>query len=113
MTKFVDDDGYPTHEALNKIANWEFGDSEGWFAFIKEIWYLQYWGWFEVEEIHEIFKRPIKRIYISTAGWGGNEAIIMAMQKNHVLWRWHWYSSQRGGHYVFEKTTDMLYKNNT
>ena len=101
-SEYLDDDGYPTYKALNKIADWESEDSEGWFAFINEIWYLGSWGWSVVEEMDEIFKRPVKRIYISTAGWSGNEAIIMAMQKNRVLWSEHWYSSRRGGHFVFE-----------
>lgn len=101
-SEYVDDDGYPTDEALEKIAQWKFEDSKGWFAFIHDIWYLRSWGWSEVEETCEIFKRPVERLYISTAGWSGNEAIIRAMQENHMLWHWHWYSSQRGGHYVFE-----------
>jgi hypothetical protein len=33
---------------------------------------------------------------ISTAGWFGNEDIIMSMNNNFKLWSLVWYSSKRG-----------------
>lgn len=102
MSEYLDEDGYPTDEALDKIAKWDYNDSDGWFAFIKELWYLKSWGWSEVEDIDEIFVTQVKRLHISTAGWSGNEDIIRAMQENQMLWFHHWFSSQRGGHYIFE-----------
>lgn len=97
----LDEDGYPTEAALGKIANWDYNDSDGWFNFIKELWHLKSWGWTEIDEIDEVLNRPVKRYYISTAGWSGNESIIFAMQENNILWHLHWYSSRRGGHYIF------------
>lgn len=100
--EFLDEDGYPTEEALDKIANWDCNDHEGWFKFIESIWHLRSWGWTELIEEDEIFKRKVKRIYISTAGWSGNESIIESMKENNILWSVYWYSSTRGGHYIFE-----------
>ena len=99
----LDDDGYPTQYALDLIWFWHFSDPRGWFDFIKSIWYMRDWGWKEAEAIDEIFKeKNITAIYVSTAGWSGNESIIKAMQKSEMLWYMSWVQSRRGGHYIFE-----------
>ena len=99
----LDDDGYPTQYALDLIWFWHFSDPRGWFDFIQGIWYMRDWGWKEAEAIDEIFKeKNITAIYVSTAGWSGNESIIKAMEKNSMLWFICWAQSRRGGHYIFE-----------
>ena len=99
----LDDDGYPTQYALDLIWFWHFSDPRGWFDFIQSIWYMRDWGWKEAEAIDEIFKdKNITAIYVSTAGWSGNESIIKAMQKSDMLWHLTWAQSRRGGHYIFE-----------
>ena len=99
----LDDDGYPTEYALDLIWFWHFSDPRGWFDFIQSIWYMRDWGWKEAEAIDEIFKeKNITAIYVSTAGWSGNESIIRAMEKNSMLWFICWAQSRRGGHYIFE-----------
>ena len=99
----LDDDGYPTQYALDLIWFWHFSDPRGWFDFIQGIWYMRDWGWKEAEAIDEIFKdKNITAIYVSTAGWSGNESIIRAMEKNSMLWFICWAQSRRGGHYIFE-----------
>ena len=98
---FLDEDGYPTDDALDKIANWDYNNSRGWFKFIENIWHLRSWGWSEVRKAD--LDSPDKIEYqISTAGWSGNEDIIRAMQKNKILWYYTWAQSRRGGHYIFE-----------
>lgn len=89
---FIDDDGYPTEDALKIIELWPF-DSPGWFDFIRDHWHFASWGWSKVgSEYH-----------ISTGGWSGNESIIAAMQRNWILWSVCWVQSNRGGHYIFEE----------
>jgi len=89
----IDEDGYPTEEALKRIREWEWSDGvEEWFSFIESIWHFHDWGW----------HRDGSTYYVSTGGWSGNESIISAMQKNYVLWPNTWVSSRRGGHFEFE-----------
>ena len=101
---FLDEDGYPTEEALDKIAEWDYTDETGWFEFIKELWHLKEYGWEEKTVPHPWKENTtVYQYHISTAGWSGNEDIIRAMTKNHVLWSICWVQSRRGGHYIFEK----------
>jgi hypothetical protein len=105
---FLDDDGYPTEDALEIISIWHWNDPKGWFKFIEEIWYMPSWGWREYDEPHprndmEQYKdRIVHKYNISTAGWSGNESIIYAMQENRMMWCLNWEQSRRGGHYIFE-----------
>ena len=101
--EWLDEDGYPTEAALDRITNWDYNDPKGWFEFIENIWYLCPWGWTEGPFKYNEWDEQNKYLYrISTAGWSGNEGIIRAMQKNHILWDDAWLESRRGGHYIFE-----------
>lgn len=101
MNEYLDEDGYPTEEALIEIENWSYNDPKGWFKFIENIWHLRSWGWSEVRKAY--LDSPDKIEYhISTAGWSGNEDIIRAMQENNILWSDTWVQTRRGGHYIFE-----------
>jgi len=105
---FVNDDGYPTDDALEIIKLWHWDDARGWFKFIESLWAYHGWGWKEKDEPHEwedlkqYKDKTVHRYYISTAGWSGNESIIRAMQKNDFMWHLNWVQSRRGGHYIFE-----------
>ena len=100
----IDEDGYPTEEALQIVESWHWSDPKGWFDFIRNIWHLQSgYTWCEDEEDHEYREnKTVYRYKISTAGWSGNESIIRAMQKNDMMWTLNWVQSRRGGHYIFE-----------
>jgi len=103
----LDEDGYPTDDALEIIEKWHWSDTKGWFEFIQSIWHLRSWGWTEGEEPHDWDEnRKVYRYDISTAGWSGNEDIIRAMQRNDMLWLLTWVQSRRGGHYIFEGRED-------
>lgn len=98
----LDEDGYPTEDALDLITIWHWEDARGWFEFIKSIWAYRDWGWKEQEVIDEISNEKAWCYYISTAGWSGNESIIRAMEKNTWMWGLNWVQSRRGGHYIFQ-----------
>ena len=74
------------------IREWDPLDFTGLMEFIKPHWYACEWGY---------WKKRGNKYYISTAGWSDNEEIVANMEKNFVWWAFHWYSSMRGGHYVF------------
>ena len=104
MSEWLDEDGYPTDDALDRIEHWPYNDPKGWFKFIENMWHLRSWGWTEgyFEDHHEYDSADKYRYYISTCGWSGNEDIIRAMQDNKNLWYHTWVQSRRGGHYIFE-----------
>ena len=105
---FIDEDGYPTEDALEIIELWHWDDARGWFKFIEEIWWNSSMLWKEDDVPHDLrsFKgyeeETVHRYWISTGGWSGNESIIYAMQKADFMWHLNWVQSRRGGHYIFE-----------
>ena len=106
-SKMLDEDGYPTNEALTIVELWPFEDEKGWFLFIEKLWYMKSFGWTEGEAPHDWNKDKIVYRYdLSTAGWSGNESIIRAMEENDALWHMTWVQSRRGGHYIFEVELD-------
>lgn len=101
--ELLDEDGYPTDEALDWIRKYQgYQKLDDWFAFIKNIWWNADWGWHEEDTKDDIFEKPVKQYQISTGGWSGNESIIAAMQENWIMWSITWVQSRRGGHYIFE-----------
>ncbi len=99
----VDDDGYPTDDALEVIEKWHWDDVPGWFKFIEEIWsYPDRVKYFERE--HDWKKETNRYVGLSTGGWSGNESIIHAMKQNNLLWTVTWYMSKRGGYHEFQVT---------
>lgn len=103
---YLDDDGYPTDDALTIIELWHWDNFKGWFKFIESIWHLRSWGWSEglipEDNGFDLDGKQKYEYHISTAGWSGNEDIIRAMQKNDMMWSLSWVQSRRGGHYIFE-----------
>lgn len=110
-SKYLDEDGYPTLDAINYIKNYPYHKSYiDLMDFIKSLWHQQWWGWDADEPIMESYisydkvnvKRTIFKYRVSTAGWSGNEALVKAMMENPMFWSSCWLSSRRGGHYEFE-----------
>lgn len=101
--EFLDEDGYPTQDALTIVELWPYEDQKGWFIFIESLWAMKNFGWSEGLARHEYYQDRAVYLYeLSTAGWSGNESIIRAMEKNESLWHFVWVQSRRGGHYQFE-----------
>ena len=89
--EWLDDDGYPTDEALERVAAWPQADITGLIAFVRDLWrYPNFW----TEESD--------CLRISTGGWSGNESLIAAMQRNRMFWIMCWHQSTRGCHYEFD-----------
>jgi len=100
---YLDEDGYPTEAAHDKIASWDYNDDRAWFNFIKSLWTFADWGWHESEDRHEYISGVyVIKYKISTGGWSGNESLIRSMQQNNILWNDTWVQSRRGGHHIFE-----------
>lgn len=98
--ELLDDDGYPTDFALNKIKAWHYDDLRGFFAFIRSIWAYENCGGFAVD---------YTKYDLSTCGWSGNESIIAAFKSNsNLCWTLCWVSSKRGGHYEFEIPVNLI-----
>lgn len=100
----LDEDGYPTRQALDLIEKWPTWRSSEvprLFDFVESIWHLKSWGWHCQDAIDDVHEEHVIEYNISTAGWSGNESIITAMRSNFPLWATTWVSSHRGGHYVF------------
>lgn len=98
-TDLLDEDGYPSNKTLYKIETWDFSNTQEiikLFEFIKSIWRYSLWQEYKDE------KENVMLYKISTAGWSGNEDIIMSMNNNFKLWLIVWYSSKRGGHHKFK-----------
>lgn len=89
--ELLDDDGYPTDEALKRVAEWPWRDVAGMLEFVRGLWQ---WPNFWTQEGDSL--------QISTGGWSGNESLIAAMQRNIGFWKTCWYRSTRGGHYEFD-----------
>lgn len=87
----LDDEGYPTDEALDCIERWPYIESEQMLEFVRGLWsYPHFWI------------REGDTLSISTGGWSGNESLVKAMKNNHAFWHMCWESSRRGGHYTFD-----------
>lgn len=90
----LDDDGYPTDAALERLRQWDIADPRGWLEFARSLWWSKDWGWPKLEG------------EVSTGGWSGNESIIAAMREAHfgILWHQVWWQTRRGGHYLISLT---------
>ena len=82
---------YPTDEELDEITKWDYKDFKGLMDYVSTLW-----NW------PNYFKKEGNKFTLVTGGWSGNESIISALQDNRMFWTMCWYSSQRGGLYVFE-----------
>jgi hypothetical protein len=102
--ELLDEEGYPTTEFLSWLKNMPLDNvmhPRKVMATVKSAWNYADWGWRE-EETKSDLKKPVVRYHVSTGGWSGNEEIINALRLNPCFWPLYWYSSRRGGHYVFE-----------
>ena len=89
----MDKDGYPSDECLRYLRRIAKDPKriEEMFRLIIEAWDYKYAGY---------YRRRGRKIWLSTAGWSGNESLIGAIDGS-FNWFITAYSWKRGGHYVF------------
>jgi hypothetical protein len=97
----LDDDGYPTEEALEKIKTWSYHDFLNLMIYIESLWYFP--DYFNQGEILDDFNTRVIEYRLSTGGWSGNEDIIRALEANTQVQSCFWWSSRRGGHHVYRR----------
>lgn len=99
-----DDDGYPTEEFFEWVEDYDVltKDVHDLLAEIKDLWAYADSGYWTSTSYRDSFGDRLGTEYrLSTAGWSGNEDIIMALERNTMFWTLYWQSSRRGGHYSF------------
>jgi hypothetical protein len=87
-----DADGYPTDETLQVIREWPYADGNALLEYLARVWYYPE---------RAMTDEGDGRVGFATGGWSGNESLIRAAQENRMWWLLHWYSTTRGGWYVF------------
>jgi hypothetical protein len=104
MEDYLDEDGYPTDAALERIKTWPIEtrfSTTALIDFVRSLWHNNEWGWREVDAA-DVLGKDVRRYYVSTGGWSGNESLIRAWQANEWGWHFSWMQTRRGGHYIFE-----------
>jgi len=94
------ENNYPTNKELRMIKTWDY--KKGFIELAKYVASL----WSYPDRVRFYYSKDfrgsrIKKLYLSTGGWSGNESIIFALQQNHIFWIFCWQKSIRGGHYWF------------
>ena len=94
--ELIDDDGYPTDEALDHLRAFT-GSTEEIVAYVRS---LMYNGLSVLEEYTNGFGQPEKRLTLITAGWSGCESVVGALHET-IFHHMFWESSFRGGQHTF------------
>ncbi len=99
------DNEYPTREQLQSLLDFE-GTPAEFIEHINDMWWAD---GFTVKNGRDNFRKSVKRCYLSTWGWSGNEDIISVLDQTWFWMMW-WRVSRRGGHYEFEVPADQFNK---
>jgi hypothetical protein len=83
-------DGYPEEHELVALSMMGV-DWETTVDYLKRLWRWDNYIFVNQDEMS-----------LSTGGWSGHEEIIEALKKS-TWWKMYWYSSRRGGHYIFKR----------
>jgi hypothetical protein len=109
MSEWLDEDGYPTEAALERLEKWDILDSAGALDFAKELWCYPDRVWDE-ERLHGYKENTTETIRcFSTGGWSGNESVIRALNENFGVMI-EWVLSKRGGRHEYVYNPEK-YKN--
>jgi hypothetical protein len=90
---------YPTEAQLQAILDFEGSPAE----LVEYIDSIYWANGFTVKSGFDDYL-GVKRCFLSTHGWSGNEDIIGVLRQTWFWMLW-WRQSNRGGHYIFEVPT--------
>jgi hypothetical protein len=96
----LDNDGYPTDEWISFIKNFDNKTMPimEFVELLRNNWWMSDWG-FNLQRKYN----GIRKLFLSTGGWSGNEETINAILSNFWLRNLLGYTQwNRGGHYIFE-----------
>lgn len=106
---YLDEDGYPTEAALERIKNWDYmgTDIKELFDFVKSLWC---WGDTAFVMGSDVPKEYALRscenndgatwVRAATGGWSGNESLVRAIE-NSPIGMVTWRQSSWGGLHIF------------
>lgn len=97
---------YPSENDLERIEKWDSGDPMGLIEFLEALWKYGEDGYFRLTR-----KGAHRWLYLSTAGWSGNEEIITALNKS-FFWLAFWVKEERGGHFKFHLNLRTYFREN-
>lgn len=120
--EWLDDDGYPTEDALVRIETWPINDIAGCIAFMESLWWMADWGvsrdFSDAEKSVYFLDDDYEYVKFSTGGWSGNESLMSSFmganytcndllhndyyRANGVMRRYRVVNKRRGGHYILE-----------
>lgn len=103
----LDDDGYPTDEAISLIKTWTGTPRTLVDDLIEPIFGA--YGSVRVEPDRDDFDRAVVRVILVTGGWSGCEEVIGALPHSCFGFAW-WRSDERGGRHVYEVPLDAWEK---
>ena len=106
-------DDYPEESDLKLIREWNYQDPRGLVEFLQSVWWAP--DYIVIKRGRKrFFHTWVMRVFISTAGWSGNEDMIAVLRSNFFR-NIYWIRSEIGGHYTFEipiKTWNKIEPNN-
>ena len=94
-----DNDGYPTEETLETIAEWR-GSYRDLLEFARQAWH--WLDYVSIAKTKNTFGNEVLEYTFVTGGWSGNEDVISALHKNIVFYAFCWKESHRGGRHIYE-----------
>lgn len=100
--QLIDNEGYPTDEALEGLGTFD-GTADEMADYVGR---LMHNGSARVEDYVDDFKLPGKRLTLVTGGWTGCESVISGLQETmfHIV---GWESSARGGKHTYTFTLEQ------
>jgi hypothetical protein len=101
---WLDDEGYPTELALERIERWQSNDTNGCLEFVRSIWsdYGSATNTLSPDEAKVVgVEEGHRYLRLATGGWSGNESLLSALKRNRFIWLFTWRLSASGGLYIF------------